>query len=57
MSKDPADEKANAIDPQPVTPESKKQAAERRRQDTLEDDEVYEALRSLRAQKETKSGD
>jgi hypothetical protein len=57
MSKDSANRQANAIDPQPVTPESKKQAAERRRQDALEDDEVYEALRSLHAQKETRSGD
>lgn len=57
MTKDTADRQANAIDPQPVTPESKKQAAERRRQDALEDDEVYEALKSLRAQKQTKSSD
>ena len=54
MTKDSADRRAKAIDPQPVTPEAKKQAAERRRQDALEDDEVYEALRSLHAQTETK---
>ena len=48
MTKNSADRLANAVDPRPATPESKQQATERRRlQDALEDDEVYEALKSL----------
>jgi hypothetical protein len=46
MIKNSADRPANAVDP--ATPENKQQATERRRlQDALEDDEVYEALKSL----------
>jgi hypothetical protein len=44
------------IDPHPITPVNEKQGPERRRlQDALEDDEVYEALTSLHAPKETKA--
>jgi hypothetical protein len=58
MSKNSADRQANAVDPHPVTPESEKQTAKRRRlQNALEDDDVYEALMSLHAQNETKSND
>ena len=52
MAKDSAKKQPNAIEPHPVLPE---QVAERRRfEDALEDDEVYEALTSLREETEAK---
>jgi len=53
MVKGSADRQPNAI---PVSPEKEKQAAERRwLEDALEDDEVYEALVSLRAERQAKN--
>ena len=50
MTKGSVDRQPNAIGSHPVSPENEKQAAERRwLEDALEDDEVYEALASLRA--------
>jgi hypothetical protein len=58
MTKDSADKQSNAICSLPVSPENEKDAAERRRlQDALEDDEVYEALMSLHAEKPNKKQD
>lgn len=58
MSDNSARKQANGVDSHPVTPENQKQAAERRRrwfEDALEDDEVYEALALLRAQKKAEN--
>jgi hypothetical protein len=50
MTNELAKRQPNAIGSHPVSLENEKQAAERRRiKDALEDDEVYEALASLRA--------
>ena len=51
---------ANGAESHPVTPKNEKQVAERRRrwmEDALEDDEVYEALALLHAQKNAKKDD
>ena len=59
MTKESAAKQPDAVVPHAAVPEEdKKRAAERRRlQEALEDDEVDEALRSLHAQKQTKSND
>jgi hypothetical protein len=50
MTKGLVDRQSNANGSHPVSPENENQAAERRwLEDALEDDEVYEALASLRA--------
>ena len=55
MTKDSAKRQPNAIGPHPVSPKNEKQAAERcRLEDALEDDEVHEALTSLRAERQPK---
>jgi len=52
MPKKPSDKQANVVD-RPVTLETQKQAIQRRAfQDTLEDDEAFEALMSLRPKKQ-----
>jgi hypothetical protein len=56
MTKGSEDRQPNAIGSHLVSPENEKQAAERRRlEDALEDDDVYEALVSLRAEKQAKN--
>lgn len=61
MPDNSARKQANGTDSHPVAPQNEKQASERRRrrriEDTLEDDEVYEALSLLHAQKKAKSDD
>ncbi len=56
MTKDSVDRQPNANGSHPVSPENENQAAERRwLEEGLEDDEVYEALASLRAEKQVKN--
>jgi hypothetical protein len=56
MTKGSVDSQPNAIGSHPVSPENEKQAAERRwLEDAWEDDEVYEALVSLRAEQQAKN--
>ena len=58
MTKDSAKKQPNAIGSHPVLPENEKQEAARRRlEDALEDDEVYEALTSIRAERQPKNKD
>jgi hypothetical protein len=53
MTKNSAERQTNAIGAHPVSPENERQTAERRRfEDALEDDEVYEALMSLHAERQ-----
>ena len=55
MTKDSAKKQPNAIGSHPVLPENEKQEAARRRlEDALEDDEVYETLTLLREETEAK---
>jgi isopentenyldiphosphate isomerase len=50
MTKGSVDRQPNAIGSHPISPENENQAAERRwLEEGLEDDEVYEAMASLRA--------
>ena len=52
MTKNSARQQTNAVDPQPARPEKEKEVTEQRGlQDAFEDDEVYEALKSLRKRK------
>lgn len=52
-----SDKQANEVRQNALAPKEPEQAAERRRlEDALEDDEVNEALKSLRARKEVRSG-
>jgi hypothetical protein len=56
MTKGSVDRQPNANGSHPVSPENEKRAAGRRwLEDALEDDEVYEALVSLRAEKQAKN--
>ncbi len=58
MTKNSAARQANGSGAHPVSPENEMRAAERRRfEDALEDDEVYEALMSLHAEREAKEND
>ena len=57
MFDDSPGKQATAVRQKELAPKEQEQAAERRwLQDALEDDEVYEALKSLRAREKAKSG-
>ena len=56
MSDNSPGKQANAVRQDPLKPKEQEKAAERRSfQDALEDDDVHEALASLRAQDKAKS--
>jgi hypothetical protein len=56
MAKDSTGKHRNLASSHPATPEDETQAAEQRRlQDASEDDEVYEALKSFRARRTSKT--
>jgi hypothetical protein len=58
MIKNSAERQPNAIGSHPVSSEIERQTAERRRfEDALEDDELYEALMSLHAERQAKKND
>ena len=58
MTKNSAVRQPIAIGSHLVSPENEKQTAERRRfEDALEDDEVYEALMSLHAERQANKSD